>query len=58
MPSLDNLNLPSPEKAKTMLKEGVANGKELSPGQKRLFGLIAAGKMPSMMKMLKKAKKK
>lgn len=32
-------------KAKLMLKEGVANGKRLTPKQKRYFGWIAGGKM-------------
>jgi len=33
----------TPEKAKTMLKEGKANGKALTTKQKHYFGLIAGG---------------
>lgn len=34
---------PSPEKAATMLDEGVANGKPISPRQKRFFAARAYG---------------
>ena len=33
-------------KAKLMLEEGKANGKALTPAQKRLFGWIAGGRKP------------
>lgn len=34
---------PTPEKAATMLDEGVANGKPISPRQKRFFAARAYG---------------
>jgi hypothetical protein len=36
----------SPEKAKQILREGTAKGRELSPRQKRFFGWIAGGAKP------------
>jgi len=36
----------SAEKAKTMLREGRANGKPLTAAQKRLFGWVAGGRKP------------
>lgn len=40
----------SPAKAKKMMKEGMANGKELTAKQKGFFGIIASGKTPRKMK--------
>ena len=40
----------TPEKAKTMLKEGKANGKALTPAQKRYFGFISGGGKPTKTK--------
>jgi hypothetical protein len=36
----------SAEKARTMLEDGKANGKALTPAQKRYFGWIAGGRKP------------
>jgi len=35
---------PTKAKARKMLKDGTIRGKKLTPGQKRLFGMIAGGK--------------
>ena len=37
---------PSVEKAKKILREGVARGKPLSKRQRGFFGVIASGKTP------------
>ena len=36
----------SAEKARTMLRDGKANGKALTAAQRRYFGLIASGGKP------------
>jgi hypothetical protein len=36
----------SPEKAKQILREGTAKGRELSPKQQRFFGWLAGGAKP------------
>lgn len=41
-------NMPTREKAKKMLHEGVANGRPLSAKQRGLFGIIASGKKPKV----------
>lgn len=42
--------LPSPEKARKILEDGEIDGRPLTPAQKRLFGLIASGKVPTKLK--------
>ena len=37
---------PSPEKAKEILRDGTAQGKKLTPKQKRFFGWVAGGSKP------------
>ena len=41
---------PTRSKAKKMLKDGTIRGKRLTPGQKKLFGMIAGGKRATKMK--------
>lgn len=41
---------PTASKAKKILKEGRAKGKQLNPKQKRLFGFIASGRTPTRQK--------
>jgi hypothetical protein len=41
-------NMPTQEKAKTMLHEGSVRGKPLTKGQRGLFGIIASGKRPKI----------
>jgi len=42
---------------KSEAKDELEKGGNLSSARKRMLGLIAAGKLPSMMKMLKQRKK-
>lgn len=42
------------KKAKKILREGIAKGRKLTPKQKRFFGLIAGGRIPSRLKSRKK----
>jgi hypothetical protein len=44
------------EKAKKILREGVARGRKLSKKQKGLFGLIAGGGIPTRVKNIMKGR--
>ena len=48
----------SAAKAKKILKDGEVGGKPLTPDQKKLFGLIAAGKVPSRLNDITKSRRK
>lgn len=52
---LSQMNLPSPEKAAKILEDGEIDGEPITDAQRKLFGLIADGKLPTRLKDMPKS---